>query len=253
MVTIDLDGETAIVTGGAQGFGREIATRLGEAGSNIVIADVQVEKAEKTAGDLRTEGINTEVVDCDVTDPASAEALVEATVERFGGVEILVNNAGGSTTDHFTELDFDTWFDGVSLNLSGPFNCSKAVASEMREHGHGRIVNISSMAGRNVTVHGNASYTASKWGLIGLSKHTARDLGPDVRVNALCPGGGPNGPLGHGVTSEDVANGVLLLVSDLAGYVNGTVLEVDGGGNLNERPDYLEKPPEEWPDFLQDQ
>lgn len=249
----DLDGETAIVTGAAQGFGRAIAERLGEDGSNIVIADIQVEKAEDTAEELREEGVAVEVVDCDVTDLASARALVDATVERFGGVEILVNNAGGATSDRFTDLDFDAWFDGLALNLSGPFNCSKAVAPEMRQHGDGRIVNISSMAGRNVTVHGDASYTAAKWGLIGLSKHTARDLGPDVRVNALCPGGGPNGPLDRGVKGEDVANGVLFLVSDLADYVNATVLEVDGGGHVNARPDYLDKPPEEWPDFLQDQ
>ncbi|WP_247004158.1 SDR family NAD(P)-dependent oxidoreductase [Halosolutus gelatinilyticus] len=253
MIDIDLTDETAIVTGGAQGFGRGIAKRLGEAGSNVVIADIQVEKAEETAEELRNGDIAVEVVDCDVTAPASAEALVEATVDRFESVEILVNNAGGSTSDHFSELAFDTWSDGIGLNLSGPFNCSKAVASEMQKHGRGRIVNISSMAGRNVTVHGDPSYTASKWGLIGLSKHTARDLGPDVRVNAVCPGGGPSGPLERGVTSEDIADSVLFLVSDLAGYITGTVLEVDGGGNLNERPDYLEKPPEEWPEFLQDQ
>jgi len=250
---IDLEGETAIVTGAAQGFGRGIAERLGAAGCNVVIADIQMEKAETTAAELREEGVEVEVVECDVTEPASAEALVEATVDRFGGVDILVNNAGGSTTDHFTDIDYDTWADGVALNLSGPFNCTKAVAPEMREHGNGRIVNISSMAARNVTVHGNPAYTSSKWGLLGLTKHSARDLGPDVRVNALCPGGGPNGPLERGVTSEDVANGVLLLVSDLADFVNATVLEVDGGGHLNQRPDYLDKPPEEWPEWLQNQ
>ncbi|GGN09256.1 SDR family NAD(P)-dependent oxidoreductase [Halarchaeum nitratireducens] len=250
---IDLDGETAIVTGGAQGFGREIATRLGEAGCDVVIADIQVELAEETADDLRADGVDVEVVECDVTDPASAEALVEATVERFGSLEILVNNAGGSSTDHFTDLDYDEWESGISLNLSGPFNCSKAASAEMLEHGNGRIVNISSMAGTNVTVHGNPSYTAAKWGLIGLSKHTARDLGPDVRVNAVCPGGSPNGPLERGVTSEDVADTVLFLVSDLSEYVNATAIELDGGGSLNERPDYLSKPPEEWPEFLQDQ
>lgn len=249
----DFDGETAIVTGAAQGFGRTIAERLGETGSNIVIADVQVEKAERVADELRDEGIAVAVFDCDVTDPAAAQAMVDATVERFGSVEILVNNAGGATSDQFTDLDVAAWLDGLALNLSGPFNCSKAVAPEMLQHGNGRIVNISSMAGRNVTVHGDASYTAAKWGLIGLSKHTARDLGPEVRVNALCPGGGPNGPLDRGVTAADVANGVLFLVSDLADYVNATVLEVDGGGHVNERPDYLDKPPEEWPDFLQDQ
>ena len=250
---IDLQGETAIVTGAAQGFGRAIAERLGNAGANVVVADVQIEKGEQATEELREEGIDSEFVECDVTDPASAEAIVEATVERFGSVEILVNNAGGSTTDHFDDIDAETWLNGIALNLSGPFNMTKAVAPVMHEHGNGRIVNISSMAGRNVTVHGNPAYTSAKWGLIGLSKHSARDLGPDVRINALCPGGGPTGPLDSALTSDDVANGVLFLVSELTGYVNATVLEVDGGGNLNQRPDYLDKPPEEWPDFLQDQ
>ncbi|WP_336023257.1 SDR family NAD(P)-dependent oxidoreductase [Halobellus salinisoli] len=230
---IDLSGETAIVTGAAQGFGAEIATQLGEAGANVVLADVQVEKGQGVAADIADDGAETIFVECDVTDRDSAEALVEAAQERFGTVEILVNNAGGAGGETFQEIEADAWQFGLDLNLTGPFNCSKAVMPGMLEHGNGRIVNISSMAGRNVTVNGNPSYTASKWGLIGLTKHAARDLGPDIRVNALCPGGSPRGPMGRFVEPEDVANGVLYLVSDLSEFVDGTILEVEGGGHLN--------------------
>ena len=231
---IDLSGETAIVTGAAQGFGAAIAARLGEAGANVILADIQVEKGQNTADDVAADGVETLFVECDVTDRDSAEALVEAAQDRFGSVEILVNNAGGSGGETFQEIDGDAWQFGLDLNLTGPFNCSKAVMPGMLEHGNGRIVNISSMAGRNVTVNGNPSYTASKWGLIGLTKHAARDLGPEIRVNALCPGGSPRGPMGRFVEADDVADGVLYLASDLSEFVDGTVLEVEGGGHLNQ-------------------
>ena len=237
---IDLSGETAIVTGAAQGFGAEIANRLGEAGANVVLADVQVEKGEGVAADIADDGAETIFVECDVTDRDSAEALVEAAEDRFGTVEMLVNNAGGAGGETFQEIEQDAWQFGLDLNLTGPFNCSKAVMPGMLEHGNGRIVNISSMAGRNVTVNGNPSYTASKWGLIGLTKHAARDLGPEIRVNALCPGGSPRGPMGRFVEPDDVADGVLYLVSDLAEFVDGTVLEVEGGSHLNPSADDLD-------------
>jgi len=230
---IDLSGETAIVTGAAQGFGAEIATRLGHAGANVVLTDVQDEKGQNKADDLSEAGVDTLFVESDVTDRDSVDDLVDRAVEAFGTVEILVNNAGGSGGETFQEIDGDAWDAGVDLNLTGPFNCSKAVMDEMLEHGNGRIVNISSMAGRNVTVNGNPAYTSAKWGVIGLTKHAARDLGPDIRVNAICPGGSPRGPMGRFVEADDVADAVLYLVSDLSEFVDGTVLELDGGGNLN--------------------
>ncbi len=250
---IDLDGETAIVTGSAQGFGRRTAHRLGEAGAHVVIVDIQTEEAEEVGEELAEKDIPAEVVTCDVTDPDDIDAMVDRTLERFGSIEILVNNAGGAGSERTEDLDLEDWQWALELNLTGPFLCTKAVAPAMREHGNGRIVNISSMAGRNVTVHGNAAYTSSKWGLLGFTKHSARDYGPDVRINAICPGGGPGGPLDKALEATDVANAVLLLVSDLSGFVNGTFLELDGGGHINSRPDYLDKPPEEWPDHILEQ
>lgn len=250
---IDFDGETAIVTGAAQGFGRRTAHRCGEAGANVVIVDIQTEEAEEVRDELQEKDIPAEVVTCDVTDPDDVDAMVERTLDRFGSIEILVNNAGGAGSERTEDLTLEDWEWAVELNMTGPFLCTKAVAPAMREHGNGRIVNISSMAGRNVTVHGNAAYTSSKWGLLGFTKHSARDYGPEMRINAICPGGGPGGPLDTALEATDVANAVLLLASELAGFVNGTYIELDGGGHINSRPDYLDKPPEEWPDHILEQ
>ncbi|MFB6170827.1 MAG: SDR family NAD(P)-dependent oxidoreductase [Haloarculaceae archaeon] len=229
----DLDGETAIVTGAAQGFGRGIAERFADAGANVVLADVQLEKAEEVAAGIRADGADAAVVECDVTDVEAAESLVADTVDRFGSVEVLVNNAGGGGGGRFTDLDPAEWRRVVDLNLNGSFNCAYAAVPHMLENGDGRIVNISSMAGRNVTVNGNANYTSSKWGVIGLAKHIARDHGPTVRANAVCPGGSPNGPMGRFVEAEDVAKACLFLATEASSFVTGTVLEVDGGGQLN--------------------
>lgn len=246
----DLDGDTAIVTGSAQGIGRAIAERLGEDGANVVLADVQEEKATDVAEALDEDGVVAEAIECDVTDPTSTEALAEHVRERFGSIEILVNNAGGGGGGSFTDLDAEEWQRVVNLNLSGAYNCSSAVVPGMVEHGDGRIVNISSMAGRNVSFNGNANYTAAKWGVLGLTKHMARDLGPDVRVNAVCPGGtltpllkenmpedvreevAERVPLGRWGRPEDQANGVAFLASEQSAYMTGTLLEVDGGGQL---------------------
>lgn len=246
----DLDGDTAIVTGAAQGIGRAIAERLGEDGANVVLADVQAGKATEVAEALGENGVVAEAVECDVTDPSSAEALADHVSERFGSVDVLVNNAGGGGGGTFTDLDAEEWQRVVNLNLGGAYNCSSSVVPGMIERGDGRIVNIASMAGRNVSVNGNANYTAAKWGVIGLTKHMARDLAPDVRVNAVCPGGtltplleenmtdevrdrvAERVPLGRWGRPEDQANAAAFLASEQSAYMTGTLLEVDGGGQL---------------------
>lgn len=228
----DLEGETAIVTGAAQGFGRAIAELLAEADANVVLADVQVEKAERVAAGIRDGGAEAEVVECDVTDVDETDALAEHVRDRFGTVEVLVNNAGGGGGGTFTDLTPEEWRRVVSLNLDGTFNCSYSVVPGMLDHGNGRIVNVSSMAGRQVTHHGNANYTAAKWGIIGLSKHLARDLGPDVRANAVCPGAGLPTTLGRELEAEDVAKAVLYLSTEASSFLTGTLIEVDGGGQL---------------------
>jgi 3-oxoacyl-[acyl-carrier protein] reductase len=246
----DLDGETAIVTGAAQGIGRATAELLGEAGANVVLADVQGEKVEAAAADLEDAGVATEAVECDVTDLAATDALAERASERFGTVEILVNNAGVGTGGSFLDVDPGEWEHVLSVNLTGAYNCSRSVVPGMLDGGGGRVVNVSSMAGRNTSYHGAANYTASKWGVIGLTKHMARDLAPEVRVNALCPGAtltpliesatteegreqtASGIPLERWATPEDQARAVHYLVTEASAFVTGTVLEVDGGGQL---------------------
>lgn len=251
---IDLAGETAIVTGAAQGIGRATAERLAEAGANVVVADIQDEGAAEVAEILRDSGVKSAAVECDVTDVTQTEALADRTIERFGSVQMLVNNAGVGTSGTFTELDPESWDRVLGVNLRGVFNCSYSVVPRMLEQGSGRIVNVSSMAGRNVSYHGAANYTASKWGVIGLTKHMARDLAPAVRVNAVCPGATLTPLIRSGTTPEgraatadaiplerwaqpaDQAEGIFYLLSPGASYVTGTVLEIDGGAQLGRTP-----------------
>ena len=250
----DLDGETAIVTGAAQGIGRAVAERLGAAGANVVLADVQDEKVAVVAEDLNAAGVASEAVECDVTDRTDTDVLAARARERFSTVERLVNNAGVFTRGPFTELDPEAWARVLAVNLTGTYNCSHSVVPGMAEHGEGRVVNVSSMAGRNVSYSGAANYTASKWGVIGLTKHMARDLAPDVRVNAVCPGATLTPlarstltteeretaaeaiPLERWADPEEQAEGVQYLLSDASSYVTGTVLEIDGGAQVGATP-----------------
>lgn len=248
-----LQGQTAIVTGAAKGIGYAIAETLGDEGASIVVADVDEAGAQDAADDLADGGIDALAVHCDVTDRADTTSMVDAAVSEFGGVDVLVNNAGIATREPFMDLDPGQWDEIIDVNLTGPFNCSYEAASELAEAG-GSIVNISSMAGRNISYHAAAPYTASKWGLIGFTKHLAWDLSDyDVRVNAVCPGStltplieeqtepearaetSEKIPLGRWADPENQAEGVLYLVSDAADYVTGTVLEIDGGKQLGVR------------------
>lgn len=248
-----LRGRTAIVTGAARGIGYAIAETLGDEGAGVVVADVNADGAEDAADELSDAGVESLAVHCDVTDRQDVAAMVEATVEAFGGIDVLVNNAGIATREPFMELEPSQWDEIVDVNLTGAFNCSHAAAPELTTGG-GSIVNISSMAGRNISYHAAAPYTASKWGLVGLTKHLAWDLAEyDVRVNAVCPGStltplieaetepgaraetAEKIPLDRWAEPEDQAEGVRYLVSDAADYVTGTVLEIDGGKQLGVR------------------
>ena len=249
-----LAGNAAIVTGAAQGIGNAIAERFADEGAAVVVADVNEEGASEAAADLEAAGADALAVGYDVTDRSDVRRLAEETVEAFGGVDVLVNNAGISTHGTFTELDGEDWDRIIGVNLTGVYNCSAAVVPEMVERGGGAVVNISSMAGRNISYHAAANYTASKWGVVGLTKHMAWDLGGSgVRVNALCPGStltplteqatepeeraatSRKIPLARWADPGDIADGVVYLASDEADYVTGTVLEVDGGKQLGVR------------------
>ena len=253
-----LAGRTAIVTGAAQGIGYAIAERFAEEEATVVVADVQAEAAEEAAGALGSSEAcpGTLAVECDVTSRQDTRRLAERVAETFGGVDVLVNNAGIATHGGFLDLDPDDWDRVIDVNLTGVYNCSAAVAPEMLDGGEAgsAIVNVSSMAGRGISYHAAANYTASKWGVIGLTKHMAWDLGEhSVRVTAVCPGStltplteqstepeeraatSRKIPLDRWADPGDIADGALYLASDEADYVTGTVLEIDGGKQLGVR------------------
>lgn len=262
---IDLQQRTALVTGGGRGIGRGIVLALARAGADIVIADVDLENAERTAGEVAELDRQALVVRTDVTDSASAAGAVTQTLERFGKLDILVNNAGvvqdgvGPAT---SEEDWNRCFD---VNLKGIWIMSNATIPHFRERQAGKIVNIASIAGRHGGA-GLAAYSASKAGAISLTQSLAASLGgSNINVNAICPGLlwtdmwrklegmfrrdasqavveerasfdafiASNCPLKREQTPEDIGNAVAFLVSDLAKNITGQALNVDGGIEMN--------------------
>ncbi|MFW5790144.1 MAG: 3-oxoacyl-ACP reductase FabG [Bacillota bacterium] len=240
-----LKEKVAIVTGGASGIGKGVAELFIEEGAKVVVADYDVEKGEKTAKELNEKG-EALFVQVDVSDTEAAEAMVEKTVEEFGKVDILINNAGVTADGFLSKMSEDAWDKVIDVNLKGVFNCSKFAAQKMMETDGGVILNASSVVGLYGNV-GQTNYAASKFGVIGLTKTWAKELaGKGVRVNCVAPGftktemieavpekildkmkkKTPVGRLGE---VEDIANAYLFLASDDASYINGAVLPVDGG------------------------
>lgn len=243
-----LDGRTAVVTGGAQGLGYAIAERFIAEGARVVLGDLDLEAtsaaAERLGGDSRTA-----VVRCDVTSPAEVDALVAAAVERFGGLDIMVNNAGitrDATLRKMTETQFDQV---IAVHLKGTWNGLKSAAAVMRERNSGAIVNMSSISGK-VGLVGQTNYSAAKAGIVGMTKAAAKELAHlGVRVNAIAPGlirsamteAMPQHiwdqklaeiPMGRAGDPVEVAKVALFLASDLSSYMTGTVLEVTGGRHV---------------------
>ena len=243
-----LEGQVAIVTGGAQGIGLAIAERLLASGAAIMIADVGVEQAQASARNLNASDRVT-AQRCDVTKMEDNEALVKACVARFGRLDILVNNAGITRDSYIakmSEADFDAV---VGVSLKGAWLGTRAVATLFREQRSGCIVNMSSLSGK-IGNAGQTNYSSAKAGLIGLTKASAKELGPsNVRVNAVMPGlirtamtlamkpevwasKEREVPMQRAGTPEEVANVVLFLASPLSSYVNGAVIEVTGGRGI---------------------
>lgn len=248
--SFSLDGETAIVTGAAQGLGRQMASGLAEMGADVAIADVNVEKAERTATDLDGE---TEVVavEVDVTDEASVEAMVETVTDRLGPVDVLVNNAGIVENSPAETTNIDSWRRVVAVNLDGVFLCAKHVGQQMLARGEGRIVNVSSMSGFDVNVpQKQASYNTTKAGVRMLTQSLAVEWGDrGIRVNAIAPGymrtdlvdevlaENPemeetwleNTPIGRLGRPEELKELVVYLASDASSYMTGSTVVIDGG------------------------
>jgi len=251
----ELSGRVASVTGAGVGIGAGIAVALAEAGAAVAVADVDVATAASTARGIEAKGGRALAVRVDVSDAAQVRNMVERTAEAFGSVDILVNNAGIATTQLVEDLDEIAWRRVLEVNLTGAFLCSKAVLPLMREKGWGRIVNIASVAAKRISFTGAASYTASKAGLLGFTRHLAYEVAAlGINVNAICPGptltamyerNADEGtrrervamvPKGRFLTPDDTGRVAVFLCSESADTLCGLAIDVDGGSLLGWMP-----------------
>jgi 3-oxoacyl-[acyl-carrier protein] reductase len=241
--TIDLTGKTAFVTGSTRGIGRAIAEALHGAGAKVAIVGRRLEPAQSVAGEL---GEGAHGVACDVTQASQVEAALAETEKTLGPIDILVNNAGLTRDNILLRLTDDDWNAVLDANLKGSFNTIRGAIKGMMKRRYGRIINISSVVGLTGN-KGQANYSASKAGLIGLTKSVAKEYASrNILANCVAPGFIETDmthalpaearatlleaiALGRLGRPEDVAGTVLFLASDLAGYITGQVLVVDGG------------------------
>lgn len=241
-----VDKKVAVVTGGAQGIGAAIVERLASEGASIAVVDINGEKAKEVAAAAQRQGVEAESYQVDVSDTEAVKTLVTEVTKRFGRIDILVNNAGITRDGLLMTMSEKDWDLVLAVNLKSVFNFTKAVARPMVKQKGGSIINVSSVVGL-MGNGGQVNYSASKAGVIGMTKSSAKELAArNIRVNAIAPGYIqtamtdklddkartalmeviPSKQLGK---PEDVANAVLFLASDLASYVTGEVLRVDGG------------------------
>ncbi|HEX5692221.1 MAG TPA: SDR family oxidoreductase [Roseiflexaceae bacterium] len=252
---IDLSGRVAIVTGAAHGFGQAIALALGRCGASVWAVDLLADELAETAALAQAENLRCETAVCDVGDSGAVGELASRVLAAEGRIDILVNNAGGVVGQvgrPVEEVGDDDWARVLRVNLDGAFFCIRAAAPAMKSQRYGRIVNISSGAGRSFSLTGIQAYASAKAGQIGLTRQMAKELGGwNITVNNIAPGFVRSNPaterqwqamgaerqqaLVDGLalkrlgSPDDIANGVLFFVSDMAGWVTGQTLSIDGG------------------------
>lgn len=242
-----LENKTSMITGGARGIGKEIAVLFAQEGSNLAICDVNEEALAETKKEIEdSTGRKVMTGKVDVTNVAEVSEFVKKTLDNFGSLDILVNNAGITKDNLVMRMSDDEWDAVLGVNLKGAFNCIKAVTRPMMKARGGKIVNMASIIGIMGNA-GQANYSASKGGLIALTKTVAKELGSrNINVNAIAPGFiktdmtdklGDEArdkllgyiPLGRMGDTQDVAKLALFLVSDCSSYITGQVIKVDGG------------------------
>ncbi|MFH1459308.1 MAG: 3-oxoacyl-[acyl-carrier-protein] reductase [Candidatus Omnitrophota bacterium] len=241
-----LEGKVAVITGGAQGIGKQIAITLAKEGANCVICDVNEEELQKAATEIQTQGVKCLPVVLNVTNLSQCEQMVNKIIDKFKKIDILINNAGITRDGLFIRMREEDWDSVIAVNLKGTFNCTKATVKVMLKQRAGSIVNVASIIGLMGNM-GQANYAASKAGIIGLTKSVAKEVASrNINVNAIAPGFIETKmtqvlsedvktamlkqiPLNRFGNSEDVAKLVLFLVSDDASYITGQVIQIDGG------------------------
>jgi len=238
--------QVAIITGGARGIGKSIADKFAENGANLVIIDVNEEAAQQTANEYKAKGIKAIALKVDVSSPEEVDKMVKDVLAEFGKIDILINNAGITRDNLMLRMSESDWDLVLSINLKGVFLCTKAVLRPMAKAKGGKIINITSVVGQ-MGNPGQANYSASKGGVIALTKTTAKEYAKKgIRCNAVAPGyintemtkvlsdaaketmlsTVPMQSMGE---PEDVANASLFLASDLSSYITGQILAVNGG------------------------
>lgn len=241
-----LENKVAIITGGAQGIGKAAVRKFAEEGASVIIWDINEEKAKQTIAELSTLSKKIDFNQVNITSYDSVQTAAESVYKNYKSIDILVNNAGITKDATLAKMTPDQWQQVINVNLTGVFNCTKAVSSFMIENKYGRIVNTSSIVG----LYGNfgqTNYVAAKSGIIGMTKVWARELGrKGINVNAVAPGFiatemvetvpekviemlKEKTPLGRLGNPEDIADAYLFLASNEAKFINGAVLSVDGG------------------------
>jgi len=249
-----VEGKTAVVTGASSGIGRAIASVFAADGADVVVCSRTLADVEAVADELADLPGDVEAVEADVTDRDDVEALAAAAEDEFGGVDVLVNNAGGGAgLMPLDEVDGDLWDAVVGVNLTGVYNVTHAFSDALRADGSSAVVNVASMAGE-YGVEGMGPYSAAKGGVVSLTRTLARDWADDdVRVNAVSPGFVATEKLreGYGLEREldranaertwgtpaEIADLVRFLASDAASFVNGQSVNVTGTPNTYETPD----------------
>jgi 3-oxoacyl-[acyl-carrier protein] reductase len=253
-----LKDKVAIIVGGASGIGKATSYLFAREGARVIIADMDIESAQKVAVDLNSQGYSAVAVKVDMTKPADTERMAQESLDKFGRIDILANIAGGSrgrfirdTIGPFSESTKEEWDRIIDINLTGPRNCIRAVVNPMIGRKYGKIINLSSLAG---LVGGNnaCDYSAAKSALIGFTKSLAIELSPlGINVNCVAPGiigtervrallpeerkklieGSKLGRMG---TPEEIANVILFLASDESSYITGETIPVTGGNDLGQ-------------------